>query len=91
MKQVWVAARTHEYRGPLKASAWEVLGIYSSEASAAARCRVRDTDFIASLTLDVDLPEELTVWPGAYHPLAFPSAEAEAAALAHETTSRGAS
>jgi hypothetical protein len=80
MTQVWVAARNHEYGGPGKASAWELLGIYTTEASAAARCRVRETDFIGPVTLDVDLCEAIVEWPGVYHPLAYPSHEAEVAA-----------
>jgi hypothetical protein len=90
MTQVWVAARTHDYRGPSKASAWEVLGIYSSEAAAAARCRVAGTDFVGPLSLDVDLPEELIEWPGAYHPLLYPSAAAQATARAQSPDMGGA-
>lgn len=79
--RLWIAGRTDEYRGPGRPSAWEILGIYFTESEAAARCKQPDRDFIGLIEVGVDLPEHLTPWTAAYHPLRFPSHEAEQAAL----------
>lgn len=49
--------------------AWDIMGVFSSEALAVAACRSPD-DFIGPLLLNVALPEALTEWPGARYPLA---------------------
>lgn len=48
-------------------SNWEILGAFSTEELALARC-TRYNDFVAPLELDKSLPEELTEWPGFYYP-----------------------
>ena len=46
---------------------WEVLGAFSTEELALARC-TKDNDFVAPLELDESLPEEVTEWVGLYYP-----------------------
>lgn len=46
---------------------WELAGVYSDQAKAEAACK-DDRYFVGPVELDVALPEETTVWPGAYYP-----------------------
>lgn len=49
---------------------FEILGLYSSEQAARARCET-SIDGIGPLVVDQDMPDESIAWPGAYHPLAI--------------------
>ena len=46
---------------------WEILGAFSTEELALARC-TRDNDFVAPIELDKSVSEELTEWPDLYYP-----------------------
>lgn len=48
---------------------FEILGLYSSKTKAAEKCSEL-YDVVGPLTLDEDLPEEITEWPGAFYPRA---------------------
>lgn len=63
--EVWVAGRVDNSRVSFQ---WEVLGVYTTEELAVARCS-RCVDFVAPIRLNDRLPEETTVWPGCYYPL----------------------
>ena len=69
---VWACVRSTDdpnTNTPGLAARIEVLGIYTGEQKARARCRIADRDFISRLELNHDFPEELVPWPEAYYPL----------------------
>lgn len=75
---VWLAGRlNYEAReaagavGALNPVAWELLGLYHSEASAEARCRT-PRDFVWEAPFG-DYPEHRLEMPGCRFPLAAPS------------------
>jgi|GEM_PF-1264251 len=59
---VWVAGRD---RGPEQ---WDLLGVFTTEEKAIARCTRPASDFIGPVRLNDPLPEDPTPWPGAYYP-----------------------
>lgn len=48
--------------------AWEIIGVFDSEAAAAAACRTID-HFVAPIGANKALEDHRTEWPGAYFPL----------------------
>ena len=48
--------------------AWELLGVFSAEASAVSACTTQD-DFVGPVLMDTVLPVESVDWPGSYYPL----------------------
>jgi hypothetical protein len=60
--KLWLAGRSADDEE------WEVLGIYTTEERAVARC-VRGCDFVWPTEADVDFPEETEEMPEAYFPL----------------------
>lgn len=71
---IWVCGRT--FPDVVDAEGfcmWELLGLYSTEEAAVARCRSVN-DFVSPIPLDVDMPEERVLFPGAYNPLYVPEA-----------------
>ena len=76
--RVWICGRTTREAthadhaavvGNSLAGRWELLGVYTSEEKAVARCRIPDRDFVGPAGLDVDFPERLITWPDARYPM----------------------
>jgi len=65
-KTVWVFGRW-----PIDPSTeqWEVMGFFSTREAAVAGCKIPERDFVASLELDVLLPDETYEWPDCEYPL----------------------
>lgn len=51
------------------APAWELQGVFDTEAAAEAAC-VEPVDFIGPVQLGQRLPQDATAWPGCRYPLA---------------------
>jgi hypothetical protein len=64
---LWIVGRLHSG----DEGSWEVLGIYSSREKAIARCRTA-FDFIATVVLDSDAPEERVAFPHYEFPIVDP-------------------
>ena len=58
---IWVAGRIIE--GPT----WQIIGLYSLESVAIVRC-IFDTDFVAELELDRDIPDDYRTIKKMYFP-----------------------
>jgi hypothetical protein len=51
-----------------EAGAWEMCGVFSTEAQASAACRSADY-FVGPIEVDAPVPDGSAPWPGAYRPL----------------------
>jgi hypothetical protein len=69
MQEVWICGRY--FSGSISAAgvAWELRGVFSTEAKAEAAC-VLPADFIGAVRVDEVAPDEPTALPRCRYPLA---------------------
>lgn len=53
--------------GKSTADGWEFQGIFSDENKAIGACKTNEY-WIGPVTLDQEIPDETTDWPGQYYP-----------------------
>jgi hypothetical protein len=66
---VWVAGKHTGSMDFGSGEAWELMGVFTTEAKAASAC-TEWTHFIGPVILDARFPDETTPWIGLYFPLA---------------------
>jgi hypothetical protein len=74
IKTVWVCGQYHgeyldEHTADHDGIAWELQGVFTTEALAIAACRDNQY-FIGPMTLNESLPHNKAEWIGCYYPLA---------------------
>lgn len=66
--ELWVCGK-HRGVDPEGNPAWDLQGVFDSEAAAVAACK-EPSDFVGPVLLNQQLPQQATEWPGCRFPLA---------------------
>lgn len=68
--ELWVAGHVigPTYRDGIIVSAWDIIGVFSSEKLAVAAC-TNINDFVGPIPVNMTLCSEAVYWPRSYYPL----------------------